>query len=247
MFFSDEMILALKKDNQATLQGLKQRFLDLHQSLVEQMRLNDIQLHNILAIDSVVQTDSVSDRPVENVLSIAYSRSKSQAVNVERLMGREEIANVSNIEARRHPVIELRLSPEQLAVELLMSPDAWWDQQNLIGKLSVTRHKQEFHSNLQNLRAEYRLGFWKGAHLSEMHLRAAHFQHFRIVDEWMSTFQANADWFRLGIWYDLDAEELSEERIVEELMQQIRALYPIYTSICWTSDNNFREFHAKSR
>lgn len=246
MYFTDDMIQALKEDDESVLPAVKQRFLNLHKALYEQMRLNNIQLH-VITTDAVVQASSVSERHAEQVLSIAYLRSKTQAVNVERLMGREEIANASNIEARRHLVLELRLSPEHFVLELLMSPDAWWDQQNLIGKLSIARHKQDFYSELQNIESEYRLGFWKGVHLSEMHLRTVHFQHFRIIDEWMSTFQANADWFRLGIWYDLDAEELAEDQIVEELMQQLRVLYPLYASICWSSDNNFREFYANSR
>ena len=136
---------------------------------------------------------------------------------------------------------------ERSPVELLMAPDAWWDQQNLLGKLSVIRHKQDFYASLKNFGGNYRLGFWKGVHLSEMHLKAAHFQHIRIIDEWMSTFQANADWFRLGIWYDFDSEFLEEDHIVDELMKQIRLLYSLYMDIRWSSDNNFREFYGNTR
>ena len=100
---------------------------------------------------------------------------------------------------------------------------------------------------MRHFPADYCLGFWKGVHLSEMHLRAAHFQHPRIMDEWMSTFQVNADWFRIGIWYDFADEALYEDQIVSEIMQHIRMLYDLYEHVCWSNNNNFREFYANTR
>lgn len=247
MFFTNEMIRALGESDAAPLTSTQQRFFELHNELYGQVQFNNLDLHIITASHEAIQRSSVSDLHAENILSVAYLRSKGQAVNVERLMGREEHANTKNIEARRHLVMELRISQENLCLELIMSPDAWWDQQNLVGKLSIMRHKQDFYASLKDFNSEYRLGFWKGVHLSDMHLRAAHFQHIRIIDEWMSTFQANADWFRLGIWYDWDSELLEETRIVAELMKQIRLLYQLYTEIRWTSDNNFREFYSTTR
>jgi hypothetical protein len=175
---------------------------------------------------------------------VAYLRTKGEAVTVERLMGREEVANVNAIDAHRHPVIELRLSQDGLALELLLSPDAWWDQQNLLGKMTVARHRQDFYLMLRNFSSRYCMGFWNGTHLSEMHLTANQFQHPRIMEEWMSTFEPGADWWRLGIWYAYEDAALDESAIVQEMMKQIRLLYSVYDYIRWTSDNNYREFYS---
>jgi hypothetical protein len=220
---------------------------DLHKQIYVRMQINDIELSIITAPEQAVQSVSVSDLEATNVLTVAYLRNRGQALNVERLMGREELANTQNIEARRHVVIEMRLSPAGFAIELLLSPDAWWDQENLVGKLSIARHKQDFYTILRALPFQYCLGFWKGHHLSDMHLKAAHFQHPRIMNEWMSTFQPGADWFRLGIWYGFDDVVLEEEQIIAELIRQIRRLYELYKYIAWSSDNNFREFYGNTR
>ena len=50
-------------------------------------------------------------------------------------MGKESGAQTGDVDTYRHPVIELRLTPDQFAIELILSPYAWLDQQNLIGKL----------------------------------------------------------------------------------------------------------------
>jgi hypothetical protein len=175
-------------------------------------------------------------------LCVAYMRQRGQAVTVERLMGREEVASVHTIDTRRHPVIEIRLGSDGLALELIMSPDAWLDQQNLVGKLRVGRHRQEFYTLLKDLSSAYCMGFWHGTHLSDMHLTAYQFQHPRIMDEWMSTFQPGADWWRIGVWFAYEDEMLDEQQIVWTLLKEIKLLYALYENLAWTSDNNFREF-----
>lgn len=175
-------------------------------------------------------------------LALQYLRTPAQAVTVERLMGREEIASIHNIDARRHPVIEVRLSQRHFTVELVLSPDAWWDQQNLVGKLSVPRHRHTLYQLLQALTPHYRMGFWQGPHLSEMHLTANQFQHPPVMDQWQSTFEANSDWWRVGTWYDLDDSAVQDSTIFDTVMTDIGHLYPIYNHVMWMSDNNFRDF-----
>jgi hypothetical protein len=242
--FSQEAINSFR--DSSTLDPAREQLQALHKAIYDQLRLNNIDLNLIHSESHAVQEDSVSDVKSKQVLSVVYLRTRGQAVQVERLMGREEVANINSVEARRHPVIELRLSPEHFTVELLLSPDAWWDQQNLMGKLTVQRYKQDFYGILQGFDSRYCMGFWRGSHLSEMHLSAKHFRHPRIMDEWISTFQPSADWFRLGTWYGLD-EEVMEATTAAEIAKQIRSLNQLYHHILWTSDNNFREFFLAPR
>ena len=244
-FFNQEAVQQISSDSSA-LKTAREQLQTLHKAVYEQIRLNNIDLNLIHSETETVQQDSVSDVKASNVLSVVYLRTRGQAMQVERLMGREEVASVSTVEARRHPVIELRLTPEYFAVELLLSPDAWWDQQNLVGKLTVQRYRQDFYALLQGFDTSYFMGFWRGIHLSELHLSAKHFRHPRIMDEWMSTFQPSADWLRLGTWYKLDEENL-QENVPQEIAKHIKSLYGLYQHILWTSDNNFREFYTASR
>jgi hypothetical protein len=244
-FFNQEAVQQISSDSSA-LETAREQLQTLHKAVYEQIRLNNIDLNLIHSETVTVQQDSVSDVKPSNTLSVVYLRTRGQAVQVERLMGREEVASVNSIEARRHPVIELRLTPEHFAVELLLSPDAWWDQQNLVGKLTVQRYRQDFYALLQGFDASYFMGFWRGTHLSELHLSAKHFRHPRIMDEWMSTFQPSADWLRLGTWYKLDEEKL-QENAPQEIARHIKSLYGLYQHILWTSDNNFREFYNTPR
>ena len=220
------------------------RFNQLHTGVLAQIETNSLNL-NIIKPDNPITQQSVCTIEPKNILCTQYLRTRGEALVVERLMGREEVATVKNIEARRHPVIELRLLPDYLVLEFIMPPDAWWDQENLVGKLTVSRHKQTYHGLLRQFRAAYRMGFWRGTHLSNMHLTAAQFQHPRIMQEWMSTFEPSKDWFRLGIWYRHDDDRLHPDTILEELTKEIKILYTLYEHFLWTSDNNYREFYEK--
>lgn len=219
------------------------RLCELHEGILANLQQQSIGLHTWNEERCVPWIGTAGTVDPHQSIVMPYLRHKTQAVTVERLLGREEVATHKTIEVRRHPVIEVRLSPDWFAIELLMSPDAWWDQQNLVGKLSIARHRQAIYSLLKALDAGYNLGFWRGEHLSEMHLTAAQFQHPRVMDEWMSTFEPGSDWFRLGIWYDYEDDALSEATIAETIWRHLRLLYPLYEQFLWTSDNNFRDFY----
>jgi hypothetical protein len=229
------------------LQSVAKRLQQLHEKIYPQIKLNDMDLHITTSDVAAVMPSSVSTSEAGGALSLAYLRQRGAAATVERLMGREEVASVNKVDIHRHPVIEVRLGSDNLAVELIMSPDAWWDQQNLVGKLSITRHRQEFHSLLKDFNAPYCMGFWRGTHLSDMHLTAHQFQHPRIMEEWMSTFAPGADWWRIGIWFDYDEDALADDTITNTMLEVMHPLYNLYNYLGWTGDNNYREFYKKSK
>jgi hypothetical protein len=177
------------------------------------------------------------------MLTLSYLRSKEQAHLVERLMGRDMPGSAATCDVRRHPVIEMRLTPENVAIELILAPSAWWDQRNLVGKLSIPRHRDGLRSLLQRIDGDFRFGFWDGIHLSDMHLTSRQLLRGSILDEWMSTFGDGHDWLRVGVWYDADHPALDEHNIASECLQRIGALYSIYSFALWTSNNNFHNFY----
>jgi hypothetical protein len=251
-FFSqqDLITIATLEDNlteqqaPASLHNTWQHFQQIHEQVYAQLRMLNMDLHPMYPKHHAVRTTSVARPAGGGALCVGYLRTRAQMVSVERLMGREEIANLETVEAHRHPVIELRLTKDYFVLELLLSRDAWWDQENLMGKVSIARHRQDFFVLLRTFERHFRMGFWQGQHLSEMHLTAPYFYHTSIMTEWLSTFQPGSDWFRLGIWYPVDSEQLDSGQIVNEIMHQIRPLYDFYEFIRWTSDNSFRDFYA---
>lgn len=232
-------------NDRAELSDLAGRLAQIHRDLFSQMRSNQLNLYPTTQDASkIIQTSSIAAPDKDGVLTINYWRGQGQGVVVERRMGRQIIAEA--VDLHRHPVIELRLAPEHFAVELIISPDAWWDQQNLAGKLSIERHRKTFYDAFQKFDDRYRFGFWSGIHVGEMHLNAEQMRWKQVLDSWISTFSPGKDWFRLGVWYQ--PEELAAEatQIVPEVLRQIKALYRVYQQLAWTSDNNFVEFYQKT-
>lgn len=241
-FFEKQHTEALANNDFDGIEVAQARLQKLHEKVYAKLQLNDYDLHLIDPPQDAVQETTLSDFNNPEVLTVTYMRRREHAVMVEKLMGRDEVASLKNVQPRFHTVIEMRLTATGFTVELLMSPDAWYDQQNLVGKLSIPRHKQEFYDILQKLDDVHCMGFWRGIHLSDMHLDAKYFQYPRIMNEWLSTFTPTKDWLRLGVWYQIDADEMSDETIVTELVKQIEQLYRIYDFSIWTTDNSFRDF-----
>lgn len=244
-FFRQEHHDFLKdKDASAEqMDALHARMRTLHETLYPRMRANNLDLHLYPeSAKGALHTQSVADVKTQQTVLLAYLRDPVHAVTVERLMGREEVASEKGIEIHRHPVIELRLTPEHFVVEFLISPDAWWDQQNLAGRLTVDRHRDELYQQLRQM-PHVRLGFWQGVHLSDMHMDSTRFHRTALLTEWLSTFEPGKDWFRLGKWYTPEDESLAEETIFDELLTQIKNLYVVYIQMLWHGDNNFRDFY----
>lgn len=245
-YFTQEHLDALTGDDDKARHSATERMTHLHKKVFKNISLSEMDLNLLVAPKDAVHSNTLADPDDIETLTVAYSRSRSQAVAVEKLMGREDVASVNNIRPTLHPAIEIRLWKEGLVIEVLAERDAWYDQQNFMGKLSIARHRQELYTSLMGMDEKYRMGFWKGVYPSEMHLVSKYFQHPRIMNEWLSTFHPLADWLRLGIWYEIDNEKLTEETIVEEVMTQIRILYRFYTFFLWTNDNNFRDFYPNT-
>lgn len=241
-YFSQNDYASLATLNPDTMaeSSVYQQLLTLREGIFTNLRTANLTLHQS---KNAIQMTSAGDVGIQKALTVFYHRNDAEARVVERLMGREEVAAVGKVDSRRHPVIEVRISESNLVLELIVSPDAWWDHQNLVGKLSITRHREDFYKLMQNFDDHYKLGFWQGVSLSEMHLTGLQFKRSAILSEWLNTFEAGKDWFRLGIWYEPDSLLLDEVNIIPELLKQIKLLYPIYDYLLWTSDNNFRDFY----
>lgn len=228
---------------ETNFQPTQHQLLDLHSALHPRVRNHNIDLHPRWQKSAIVSNQSAATIEHDNTPVLTYFRSLEQAQQVEKLMGRDNVAVSAEVETHRHPVVEIRLTPETFAVELVVSPYAWWDQQNFVGKLELPHHRSAFRSLLRELDSETCFGFWSGTHLSDMHLTTAQLLKGRVLDEWMATFADGQDWLRIGKWYN--TAELDTNTLVAEAFEAIKALHPIYNFILWTSNNNFHSFYEK--
>jgi hypothetical protein len=249
MFYFDGDHAALAAGQATTgsdeLQTIHAKLLDLHTALYPRMRNHGLDLHPRWQKTSIVSRESAAELdPVQSVV-LTYFRSREQAEMVERLMGKDRITAGCQVDTYRHPVIELRLTPDHFVVELILSPYAWWDQRNFIGKLERPNQRQAFRRLLRDLDDDYRFGFWNGVHLSDMHLTNGELQFGRVLDEWMDTFADGQDWLRVGKWYTPYNAALSTDNILSEVLRAIKSLHSIYQFMLWTSNNNFHAFYEK--
>lgn len=237
-------VAAGKTDYLPDVEATVQKLATLNSQIFPQLSNYGLDLHPAKTNNNVI-FESASTSTKRGMISLQYMRSRPQAIRVERLMGRDETSN-NGIDARRHPVIEVRVTPSFLTVELILSPYAWWDQQNFVGKISVDRHRQRFFELVQRLDGETKIGFWRGIQLEDVYVKVNQLKNQRIWNELIDTFDPGKDWFRVGLWYTPEAEEISSENIQEELVSQIRNIYAIYEEVIWSSNNNYREFYNAS-
>lgn len=234
---------AVPLTDQVALQTLVEKFNHLHRNLYLLMKNHNFDLYNNHAQSQhVVGHQSVSTRQATACFVLNYYRSPSPAMAVERLIGMENATITNVIQPAFHPNIEIRLDQEHFAVELIVPRTAWWDQENFKGKLSLGRYLVEFHHYLRRLPPDFILGFWEGIQLDSQHLSTEAFQHFQVFQEIIETFDAGKDYFRLGFWYPVDTEALTEQNHVDQIFFIVKQLYPIYEQLLWSSDNNFRAF-----
>ena len=217
-----------------------ERLAQLQRRLSNQLRIANLDLYPAHTGPIV---GSACDRQAQ-ALSVQFMRPVGAALVVERLMGREGVFSAQHIIVQHHPSLELRLQADHFVVELIVPAEAWWDQQNISGKLRVQRQRLAFFSLLQSLDADLCLGFWQSVRLSELHLKIHHLQKTDILHEWLSTFEPSKDHFRLGRWYGVAT--LSEADIEAEVLRTMRSLYAVYDAILWTSENNYREAYWQS-
>jgi hypothetical protein len=203
----------------------------LHTSLHSRFQKYNLNLQAVPGCESILGG---------SVQTVAYMRPTAEAQTVESLMGRDY--NNRRIEMRRHPVIELRAHGNGLVLEFILPPDAWIDQQNFVGKMSIERHRTAFRRMIAKLDDGYSLGFWSGIHLDPHHLSPAKAAHSIIFDPWINTFCCGQDWLRIGCWRE-DVHNPAD--LSGELFQRAQSLYDIYTFIGWTSNNNYRSFQPE--
>lgn len=224
---------------------LYDKLMRLHDALHPRVRNHNLDLHPRWQKSAIVSQESAAALEPSNSWVLTYFRSREQAEKVERLMGKDRVAIQGNVETYRHPVIEFRFTPEHFAVELILSPYAWWDQQNFVGKVQLADHRKAFRDLLSGLDANYRFGFWHGTNLSEMHLTVEQLRRGRVLNDWIDTFSDRLDFLRIGKWYAAEEMLLDSDRVAAEAFNAVKDLHNIYTFILWTSNNNFHSFYEK--
>lgn len=207
--------------------------IQLHTSLYSRFQKYNLNLQ------TVVETESVAGLARNGTSVIAYLRPANEAQTVEAMMGRD-LPN-RRLDLRRHPAIELRATAEGVALELILPPDAWWDQQNFVGKLAIERHRSAFRRLIGKLDDNFCLGFWGGMQLDPMHLVPKQASNAAVFEPWIATFCHGQDWFRVGVWYDDIGDNLTNE-----LFRNAQSLYELYTFISWTGNNDFRAFQDRA-
>lgn len=227
-----------------SLQGIYRRLHSLHKATDSRLHKHGVDLH--IAYAKGIAGQSVASSHDEVVMTLGYMRSPASARTVEGIMGRDGLGNTGGIDPRRHPVIEIRLTPHAFTIELVVSPHAWQDQQNFIGKMSVEEHRDTLFDMLHAFEGEYILGFWGGLNVDDMHISTGHLPPARVLHEWIGTFSASRDYLRVGAWYDIEDERLDEERITAEIYHRVRELHELYEFLAWTSNNDFIKFYNRT-
>jgi len=229
------------------VERLHRRMSDIHRKLQARFKTHGISLATCHSIaGGVSQYSAASPFDNEEVMTITYMRPHSEATVVERMMGRENVNLDAEIEPRRHPVIELRISPEYFAIELIIGPDAWHDQRNVSGKLTVPEHQHNFFRMLAAMDPDYVVGFWSGIYPDDqMYLTTSQLPPMHIFNEFMATFAAGRDYLRIGHWYEAGDEALAEDTIINEVFNRVRDLYMLYEFALWSSNNNFLSFYQR--
>lgn len=231
-----------------SFQRVYDRLQGLNKKLYPQLKQYHINLHpNPRTLSGVWRGSNTTHLEVD-ALTLSYMRNASQAISIEHLMGRDKITEPYQIMTQNHPAIEVRVTLDHLAIELVVPPTARQDQENIAGKLTIKQHQADFYKLITQLGKNYVIGFWNGIYRQEdLSFDTTQLPPRHIFFEFFNTFAAGRDWLRVGMWYPAEASELDEDQIVNTIYNHIRALYPVYTFLAWTSDNNFVSLYKKSR
>lgn len=238
-------VLTIETGSTDEPQRVHHKLVKLHRELYPRLKQHGIDLHPNTGVPGGVSAGSNATPFATPAMTLTYMRATSEASVVERVMGRE-VTHAGEINARLHPVLEIRIMPDSFAVECLVAPDAWYDQQNFAGKLSIHQHRIAFSRLLYAMEQQYCLGFWSGIYLNDMHLLTDRLPPAKILLEYMDTFAAGRDYIRVGKWYAPDDPLLDSANITGEILQRIKELYAIYDFILWTSNNNFHNFYNRA-
>lgn len=229
--------------NHSEVEHVKEKFDVLFQMLRRNIRNHQWNLFSHWDRNAQILNHSVSGQ-MPYGFSAPLLRSREQALLVERMMGRDGVGTTLTADIYRHPLIELRVTPDYVALEYILAPNAWLDQRNLIGKLTIARYREEFRQLVKKLDRNFIFGFWEGASLSQERvtcnelLKTSYFLH-----DWMSTFADGQDFMRVGAWYAHDDLLMDADTILKELTNKLSQLLMVYEFATWTSNNNYQRFH----
>ncbi|MCU0511546.1 MAG: hypothetical protein MUE40_03155 [Anaerolineae bacterium] len=177
------------------------------------------------------------------VAALVYRRSYARSAAIERLMGREPAGSAAG--PPPHPALEIRTTPLSFAIEFIVPVSAWWDAENLAGKWSLPRCRQQFYHLLAGLPAAGCIGFWAGVEQQGLHWPLAARRATRHLDDWLSTYAPGSEAFRAGQWYPADDPALTAADFPARVLHTLRALHRLYWFATWTSDNHFRDFYRR--
>jgi len=199
----------------------------LHGSLYTRFRKFNLHLQ------AVTPSKTITSVHPQSIETVSYMRLSPEAQTVERLIG---LSDGRALDMRRHPVIELRLNEDWLALELVMNPEAWYDQRNWLGKLGVRRYRDEFRDLMTGLSPLMRIGSWQGAAPTDKYLTSAQLRIPRVFEAWAGTYSDGRDWMRVGVWYPTN--EVTSG-LSDTLFDHAQALYRLHQYIAWTGRNDF--------
>jgi hypothetical protein len=242
----DHAALSNLKATDGEFQQVYDRLYDLHRALYRRVRDHNYDLHPSSDSATLIADSAAFTADAQRALTLTYFRSFEQAHLVERLMGRDGLNAQTDIETHRHPTIELRVTPDHFAIEMVLSRYAWWDQQNFIGKLAIQRHRDTFRNIMQRIGGDFVVGFWDGPALGDMHVTTRQLLRGNNLADWMSTFCDGQDSLRIGAWYDASDARLDPGLIVNEVMKRVTSLYNVYNFVLWTSNNDYHSFYRKA-
>lgn len=204
-------------------------FHSLHLALYTRLRTLNIALQAISNAKTVA-----TPQPSQPAETVAFVRLPGEGQAVERLIG---LRAGDHIDLKHHPVIELRLTETWLALEFILNPQAWYDQRNWLGKLSVRRYRDEFHGLLGALPPDIKVGAWVGLEPSERVLTSEQLRFPKVFEAWVGTYSDGRDWLRMGVWHPVSA--LDDTALPALLFEQLQALYGVYQFLSWTGRNDF--------
>jgi hypothetical protein len=224
-------------------QGLRDKFLALHDVLYPAIKRRGWDLHPHWHPPNIVSTWYIGRIQNISFMKLRYLRSKGDVRRVEQMMGIPRPLDRSETQYTKHPMIDVRLDRHYLAVELLLTDQAWWDAQNF--KRKVERDPAErdrLIGILADLGNDYVFGGWPDSSEPQLITTAADLADEEHLLDWLSRFSPGYDWLRLGIWYDDHADfRLAAKRLAEEVIHRFSQLYPVYQFLLWTPENSYRQ------
>jgi hypothetical protein len=238
--FASDKVASSRYDKER--QNVRDKFLALHEALYPEMKRADLDLHPHWHAPNIVSTWYIGRIEQIWFMKLRYLRSRADVLAIEQMMGLPKPLDYSETQYTKHPMMDIRIDSEYLAIELLLTDQAWLDAQNF--KRKVEEHKterQRLVRLLQSLGHDYIFGGWPDTSKPDLITTAADLADEGRLFDWVSKFEPGFDWLRFGIWYTAyDDFRLAAGRIVEEILHRFKQLYPVYRFLLWTPENNFR-------